>query len=243
MLENVHVYFDHFCKIFFKTAGMCCIGPIFSSKEIPLKIRILFVVCITLSIGFNVPKDSSGATLLTMFLECLIGLFIGMIARILFVLFDIAAQIISTFLNLSNAVLFNPTVGDQSNLISVFLNISGIAIFVYLDLHFLIINALFDLQSTSLQNIHINDGIILIFKVLTDSFRIGLHLSAPFFLSGLAVQVLLGIINRIIPQIQIFFISIPFQIFICLTILLGSLFIGLEFVKKELQTLLSNLLL
>lgn len=227
--------------MFFKVVGVFITCPGFSSKEIPTKTKTCIILCLSFFISSNIPL-SENAQLLTIFFSFLVGIFVGTLAKIFFVVFDMAGHIVSTFLNLSNAILFNPTSSEQTPVMSVFFSITGMTLFFTMNFHFIIIKALFDLQDLSyINNLYIKDGCYVFFKEMSESFRIALQISAPIFIVGVVTQILLGVVNRIVPQIQVFFMSIPLQIFIILTALIGSAVMGFELIKTEAESFISRI--
>jgi flagellar biosynthetic protein FliR len=64
----------------------------------------------------------------------------------------------------------------------------------------------------------VGDFAALAVRYVSSSFRIGIQIAAPFIVFGLIFYIGLGILARLLPQIQIFFIAIPLQIFLALTI-------------------------
>jgi flagellar biosynthetic protein FliR len=69
-----------------------------------------------------------------------------------------------------------------------------------------------------------DERIHLLTNSIKSSFDLGMRLSAPIFMIGILTQFISGIINRLFPQIQIFFLNVPIQVLLGLFILLGSIF-------------------
>ena len=102
-----------------------------------------------------------------------------------------------------------------------FLTLLGITLFFATDMHHLVIAALNDsyklFEPGELPTT--GDAAALITKTVAGAFRIGIQLSAPFIVFGLPFNIGLGILARLMPQMQGFFVGLP------LSILIGLLFL------------------
>lgn len=159
--------------------------------------------------------------------EILIGVFIGGVARMIMSSLHVAGMVISFLSGLSYAQTVDPTQGTQGALLSSLLSLTGITFVFASGLHLLIIGALGD--SYVLFPVGaappFDDFAELAIEIFAGAFRLGTQLSAPFIVVGLVFYISLGILQRLIPQVQLFFIAIPVQIlfaFILLSLVLGA---------------------
>ena len=65
-----------------------------------------------------------------------------------------------------------------------------------------------------------NDVATLVTRTIADAFRVGIQLSAPFLVFGLVFNVALGVLSRLMPQMQVYFVAVPLSIMIGFLILL-----------------------
>ena len=80
-------------------------------------------------------------------------------------------------------------------------------------------------------------------RVVADAFRIGLQFAAPIVVVALMFYVLLGLLARLMPQMQVFFIAMPLQIMLGLVILMITMGGAMTWFMREYQDLLSRFLI
>jgi flagellar biosynthetic protein FliR len=198
--------------------------PFFSHPQISIRIKILFAMILSVFIveyGVVEEKIFNSSTLDISFVivvakEVLIGVIIGSVAQFILSIFDVVGQIISFQIGLSNAMAFNPSVNSQTNILSNGFLIAFILIFISLDLHHYLLRGFLEsykafppggdfLISTEslLKQVVSNISIL---------FSLAIQVTLPFLIGGIIFQFILGLFNRVMPQIQIFFISLPLQL-------------------------------
>ena len=108
------------------------------------------------------------------------------------------------------------------DLIGNFLTMLGITLFFATDMHHLVIAALNDSYTLFEPGEvpAVGDVAALVTKTVSGAFRIGIQLSAPFLAFGLLFNVGLGVLSRLMPQMQVFFVALPASILIGLLFLL-----------------------
>jgi flagellar biosynthetic protein FliR len=154
--------------------------------------------------------------------EIAVGVFIGGAARILLSAMQIAGAIIAYQLSLAFAQNVDPTQGTQSALVASFLSVVAVTVIFAFDLHHLLIRALGDSYllfgpGTVLQT---GDFATLAIDIVAGSFAVATQLAAPFLVFGIVFYVGLGILSRLMPQVQIFFVAIPANILLGLVVLM-----------------------
>ncbi|MGO4440098.1 flagellar biosynthetic protein FliR [Rhizobium sp. RAF56] len=212
-----------FCRI-----GACVmVLPGFSSGRVPQQVRILVAVALSMAVlpvlwDVIYPKASSaapGAYLSLVFSESLIGAMYGMMARLYTIGLQFAGTIISMSIGFSapgGMDIIEDT--SESSLISL-IGFCGLMILFMLDFHHYVFRALVDSYSSIPLGGHLEMRATLI--SFTDTLQtttyIMLRLASPFLLYGLLFQVSIGFINKLAPQIPVYFVSTPY-------LLMGGLF-------------------
>jgi len=154
--------------------------------------------------------------------EVLAGAFLGLAARAMMSALNVAGQIIALQMGLSMAQIFDPTQQLQGAIVGGFLAILGTTMIFATDLHHLLLAALAD------SYVLIAPGVMPAFgdlaevmtTTLSQAFSLGLRLAAPFVLFGLVFYVGAGILNRLMPQAQVFFMLMPANVLLGLTLLM-----------------------
>lgn len=161
--------------------------------------------------------------------EIIIGVFIGMVARIVISTMHISGMIISYQCGLSSANLFDPTQGTQGTIIGTFLNLMAILLIFISNLHHIFIHGIAD----SYQLFTINDTLPLagfadvITKTIAESFMTAFKIAAPQVVVGLMLSLCAGIMGRLMPQMQVFFVIMPIQILLGFFILMITLSVSM----------------
>lgn len=153
--------------------------------------------------------------------EVFYGFFLGMVSRLIMATVEVAGMFIAMQLSLANATVFNPTMASQSSLVSALLGIVAVTLFFAANLHHLLLLAIADSYTLftpgTLPVFH--DFAAAYARMFADSFTIATQLASPFIVLGLIFYLGLGLLSRLMPQLQIFFIAIPVQIYFGLMLL------------------------
>ena len=159
------------------------------------------------------PAEPAEMTRLIMY-EIIVGLFFGALIRLASSALESAGMLIGMQTGLSSATMMNPALATQSPLPSAFLSTVGLVLIFLTGLdHFLIrgMIALYDLFPAGGAFMP-GDMAQSIIHIANESFVVGIGLAAPFLIVGLLLFVVLGILQKLLPSVQIFMISMPLQI-------------------------------
>lgn len=208
--------------------------PGFSEPYVSGRIRLFLSLGLTIAITPLVSESLVNATIgsyhaiLLIASEFLIGAFLGLIAKCIVSSLDVAGSVIGFQISLANAFVFNPSQAQQTNIVGALLTTSAILLIFAMDLHYLMINGIIDSYSI------ITVGGLMPFEQMAEtmtsvvgkSFLLGAKLSAPFIILGTTIIMALGLLNRLMPQVQIYFISQPFILgvgFLVLALVFGPI--------------------
>jgi flagellar biosynthesis protein FliR len=146
--------------------------------------------------------------------ELLFGLFLGTFTRILMSALETAGTIIGIQTSLSSASVFNPAMATQGSLPGAYLSMLALVILFMTDLHHMLLRGMFDSYAlyTPGQPFPGADMGESIVRLVGHSFAIGVRMSAPFLIIGLLMSTGLGLMARLVPQMQVFFLAMPLQI-------------------------------
>jgi len=146
--------------------------------------------------------------------EIFIGLYFGSIVRLVMSALETVGSIIAMQMGLSNAVILNPALATQSPLPSAFLSIVGLTLIFTSGLdHYLLrsIIATYDLFPPG-GSLELGDMAQVFARTYNRSFLIGIELSSPFLVIGLLLYVAMGMMQKLMPQVQLFLVMLPVQI-------------------------------
>ncbi|MEP3112381.1 flagellar biosynthetic protein FliR [Nisaea sp.] len=207
---------------------------------VPVRYRLTLAIGLSLVVapvvGDKIPFAPSAPELVRLlFLEMVVGLYFGIVARILLLTLDTAGQIIAMNTGLSNAQIFNPAIATQGSLPGFFLLNIATLLLLITDLHHLLIRAMIDSYSLFPpgEPLPIADFADAISTIISNSFQLAVQLSSPFIVLGLLFYLVMGVMARLMPQLQIFFVALPIQVVMGLVVLSlvlsGAMLVFLEY--------------
>lgn len=220
--------------IFARLGAILMLMPSIGEPSIPPRIRLAFALLFALVLGPVIapslpPMPDQPLALAGLLVsELLIGLMIGAVSRMFLSAAAVAGQVIGMQSGLAMAQSFDPTQGQQGALMGAFLNLLFIALIFTTNLHHLLLEAargsymVFPAGEVPL----IGDAAQWAVTAFVDAFRIGVQIAAPLIVFGLIFYLALGILSRLMPQAQIFFIAMPSNImagFFIVAISLGTM--------------------
>ena len=220
-----------FLLVFARVGSMLMLLPALGDTSIPPRVRLSLGLVISFIVfalvGSRLPAMPTGVFPMfgLLFGEIVIGLFIGGAARLLMSALHVAGTVIAYNTGLAAAQAFDPAQGTQSAIFSSFLTVLGVTLIFTTDLHHLMIAAMNDSYRVFPPGAapDVNDFAAMAVRTVADSFRLGVQMASPFLVYGLIFNVGLGLVARLMPQLQIFFIAMPINILLGYGILILSL--------------------
>ncbi|HLI13160.1 MAG TPA: flagellar biosynthetic protein FliR [Alphaproteobacteria bacterium] len=161
--------------------------------------------------------------------EILIGFFFGAIGRIMILGLSTAGSIIAYQASLANALVTDIIAAEQGAVIASFLTMVGVLLVFVTDLHHLALRALVDSYALfppgtlPLLGDLAND----VSRIVAQSFLIGVQIAAPLIVLGLVFFFGAGLLSRLMPQVQTFFVLQPLQITLGLLVMLLTISAGM----------------
>jgi len=238
-----------FLLMFARIGTMVMLLPGFGEVNVPQRVRLTIALALTLILfplhrsAFTIDLTSFTPLLMMLGQELFVGLVLGLAARLTMSALQVAGSIIAQQLGLGFVTAVDPTQGQQGVILGNFLAILGVTLIFATDLHHFIIAALHDSYALFRPGEvpFTGDVAALVTRSTAAAFRIGVQLSGPFLVFGLLFNVGLGVLARLMPQMQVFFVGMPLTIlagFIALILVIGAMmgtFLGyLEGVLHEL---------
>jgi flagellar biosynthetic protein FliR len=225
-----------FMLVLGRTSGLVISAPFWGSRVVPGLVRgwvavVLsaavypFVQTVSFPAGQATTTESAAIVLLVLTLagEILLGIALGWAAQLLFAGLRLAAQQMEMKMGLSIAQIVDPQWGDHSSSLSVFFELIGVLIFFSLNGHRLFIQAL----TSSYAVFPLAGEKLALSRMIVgsagDIFSIALRVAAPVVVGLLLSDIVLGIVSRAIPQMNVFFVAMPLQLAFGMLLLFISL--------------------
>jgi flagellar biosynthesis protein FliR len=223
-----------FLLVFARTGTMVMLLPGLGEQNISARLRLtiaLVLAAVLLPLhrdAYQIDTSALAPTIVLLVEEIFIGAVLGLTARLTISALDVAGSVIAQQLGLGFVTAIDPTQGEQGAILGNFLTMLGITLFFATDMHHLVIAALNDSYSLFAPGEVPASGDVaaLVTKTVSGAFRIGIQLSAPFLAFGLLFNLGLGVLSRLMPQMQVFFVALPASIligFLFLVLVLGAM--------------------
>lgn len=230
--------------IFARLGAIAMLIPGVGETYVPPRVRLSFALLMALMlypvIGPSAPAIPAtggglGGAIMT---EVLIGLMLGAVLRLFMTSLAAAGEVISIQTTLSFAQTANPAEAQSSTSLATFLSLLGILLIMTTDLHHLFLAAI--VRSYSIfpfsHAVPVGDAGQLAIQTVAKSFALGLQLAAPVLVFSLVFTVATGLVGRVMPQFQVFFVATPLQVLLGLSVFALSLgAIGMVWVDRYRQ--------
>lgn len=212
--------------IFLFALVLCRIGalfaalPVFGGKKLPNRIKIMAVLSITLVCmpvlpvtAPPVPHEAFGIGLMVL-KELLVGLTLSFITQIIFAAVEFCGQIIGMQMGLTISTIIDPTQGNQTQVMSVMQTLLATLFFLSLNIHHMFIRTIVDsFRIIPIGGWQMSEALLrFLISATTDVFILGIRLAAPVMVALLLSSVVLGIMARAFPQMNVFMLSFPLNI-------------------------------
>ena len=217
-----------FMLIFARIGTMLMLLPGFGETSMPSRVRLSLALALTLILlplhrnSYQIDLTSFGPVLSLLAHEIVVGLVLGTTARVTISALQVAGSVIAQQLGLGFVTAVDPMQGQQGAIIGNFFIVLAITLLFATDLHHLVIAALSDSYSLFRpgESLLPGDMAALATKTFASAFKIGIQLSAPFLVFGIVFNLGLGLLARLMPQMQVYFVGVPLSIFAGLLILM-----------------------
>ena len=223
-----------FMLVFARIGAMVMLLPGFGEVNIPVRVRLGMALMLTLILlplhrtAYHIDLNAMAPLLVMMVHEIIIGVVLGATARMTLAALQVAGSVIAQQLGLGFVTSVDPTQGQQGALLGNFLTLLGLTLLFATDMHHLIIAALNDSYNIFAPGAFLPSGDVaaLATRAFTTAFKIGIQLSAPFIVFGIVFNLGLGILARLMPQMQVYFVGVPLSIlggFLILAVIIATM--------------------
>jgi flagellar biosynthetic protein FliR len=221
--------------VFSRVGTMVMLLPAIGEMGVPARVRLVLALAISVALTPQVQANypamapsSNVALFILIAQEITAGLLVGAMAKIIMSALEVAGYLIATQTGLAYAQTIDPTQNTQGAVLGNFMTLLGTTLIFLTNLHYLAIGAIVGSYRMLPPGGHLPTGDMaqLVIQLTSSSFALGFQLAAPFLVFGFAVYCGLGVLARLMPQLQIFFVAVPLNImcgFLIMLALIGSL--------------------
>ncbi len=205
-----------FCRI----GGCLMLAPGFSNSQIPTQIRLFVALAVTLALTpllfDKIPAAALGddplLTLKLIAVESLVGGMIGFLARIFFAALETLAAGAAQMLGFANPFGLQIEAGEALPPLATLISLAAVTLMFVADLHWELLRGLVASYDVVPVGADFNARLALreVADAFGESFRLTLRIVSPYVIYALIVNLTLALVNRLTPQIQIFYVAMPF---------------------------------
>lgn len=232
--------FQTFLIVTSRIAGFVGAIPVVIAGQTPAQVKVGIVFAVSLLLfplmadGVPSVDFSPGPFTLLIVSELLLGLLLGLVARLIFTAVEFGATVVGYQMGFAAANVFDPTGQRQVALVSQFQNVFAILIFLAINGHHLFLQTAvmsYDLLPPGQLDFS-GEAVPYLMELGSHMFAIGVQFSAPILAVLLLSGLILGVLARVFPQLNVFLLSFPINI--------GSAFIVMALTLSMTATLISR---
>jgi flagellar biosynthetic protein FliR len=237
-----------FFLVFARVGSAFSVLPGFSEAFIAMRFRLMLagvtsvVVAPVVAGGLPPAPDSPLALLLLLGGEVVIGLFLGFSARLALAAIQTAGLIIGMQTGLSNAFAYDPATAQQNAVVGAWMSMIALVLIFVTNMHHLMLRGLVESYAVFRPDDLplIGDLASVVVRLVSQSFQLGVQIATPFLAFAFIFFLALGLIARLMPQVQIFFVAMPLQIVIGFIALGSTIGVGMMIFLGRLESVLST---
>lgn len=223
IIDNLDIYM----LVFVRIAGIVIMNPIISKTNIPAMVKIAIVLCTSVLItpAIEIPVNFEAGTfdfLLNVGKEIVIGCLLSYVFNIFYYMIMAAGDILDTNFGLAMAKVFNPATNIQSAFSSNLLSTFFVLYFFSTNSHLTLIGVAissFDVVPIGFEGFALQSAAGFAIDLFGSVFSIALKLAIPFIATEFVLEVSMGILMKLIPQIHVFVIQIQLKIMLAIVLL------------------------
>ena len=220
MFPKANTYIMAGALVFARMLGFFRFCPIFNRKDIPPLVKIPLALIVT---SFILPFLSPEKVLtecdsfaLSILLNVVVGAMIGYMAQLITIAIDSGAEMINMQMGLSSATALDPTTSAQVSILTKMISLMGILIFINVGGVYWLFKALLrSFEIFPLYSAHVPLAQLvkmdLLIKMSSNTLYMGLQIASPILMATMAQDIILGVVQRTAPQVQVFSLSFLFK--------------------------------
>lgn len=220
LFPQLNAYFMTGFLIFVRLLGFFRFAPIFCRKELPGMVKLSMALIITvIIIPIMKPVEilnKVDSFMLSILLNIVVGAILGYMARLIVIAIDCGAEMINMQMGLTSATTLDPSSSGQVSILSNIISLLGLLIFINIGGVYWLFKVL--LKSFEIFPVYaINIPLVklarmdLLIKLSSNTLYMGLQIASPILLATLAQDIILGVISRTAPQVNVFQLSFLFK--------------------------------
>ncbi len=222
--------------------------PVFNGQQTPIQVKVGLAVLVSLLLfplmGPYTPTAPLNLFEFTIIAanEVILGMMLGLVAQLIFTAVSFGGTIIGYQMGFAAANIFDPQTSQQLSLMSQFQNVLAILIFLALDVHHIFFKVILDSYIMLPPGyMNFSGGVVELLMALgSKMFLLGIKFSAPILAILLISSLVLGIMARVFPQLNVFLLSFPLNIGISFFVIGLTLHLVVRILRREFDIMGEN---
>lgn len=206
--------------VFIRIGAMFIVAPIYNSNSIPIVLKLALSLIITYIVFFSVEKiefnPDDGVVLLFLygFKEVMVGLIMGFTLNIVFQGISFAGILIGRDMGLAMSEMFDPNLEMDGNIISSVLGLAAIVVFLLINGHQFVIESIsYSFKVIPIGTFAVNEALYnILIKYSGSIFILSVKIASPIIVAFFLIHIASGIISRVSPSFQVFFVLLPLKL-------------------------------
>lgn len=243
-------HLEFYLLIFVRIAGVVSVAPFYGLRGVPRRIRVGLGLCIALVVASVMEYKPLAYTTLIGFSfllikELVVGLSVGFAANLCFTIVNLSGMFIDREIGLTMVTAFDPTTNSNATVSADFYNYMIIMIMLCSNMHYFVISAICD----SFQVIPVGGALYngeavysIIMAFMQEYFIVAFRIALPIFISITLCNVILGILAKTAPQMNMFSVGIELKLLLGLVVMVSTVFF-LPNITEYIYNLMENIVL
>ena len=217
-----------FMLLFFRFAALFIAVPIFSHKNIPMKIKAAMAFFFTIVFYFSMPpleiSIDTATIILAILSEFMLGLAVGIVLQLAYNVITFAGGMISFMMGFSMASAIDPQTGVSMPIVSQFLSLMGLMVLLELNLHhWMLLFVDRSLSEVPLGGFIMSEDLFhYIIMAASNMFLVGFTIAFPIMALSWLADVIFGMLMKTMPQFNLLVIGFPIKIMVSFAVLIAT---------------------
>ena len=218
---------EYFLLVLIRMSGLFILSPIFGRRNVPTVFKIGFSLFLTIILinTLEVPElglfNNIFMYVVYIVKELVVGMIIGYVTYVIMSALYLAGQLIDMQVGFGMVNVIDPMTNIQIPLTSNFYYMYTILIFLTMNGHHMLIQALFEsFEMIPVEQVTFNTGLMEnIALIMKDMFLIAVRIASPIIAAIFVVDVILGVLSRTMPEMNVFMLGMPIKIIVGLLVI------------------------
>lgn len=235
--------------LFARLGAVLMVAPVWGEQSVPATMRLALAIMVTAVLAPGLaavapPQPGNFVNAIPLIIsEIIIGLILGLGARLMMSALQVAGATAGIASGLGFAQQIDPVASQPAAVFSGFFSLMGLVLIMSAGLHRVMIEAAGDSYAIFPPGAlpPIGDATQFVIDAVSNSFRLGIQIAAPVLVFSLIFNIALGLVSRLIPQVQVFMTAMPLSVMLGLAVIAlglgGGLMVWLDAMETQMRLL------